>query len=371
MKIALDLTSLYDNLSGIERFALNISKSLITNDKQNDYILIFKNEIHEEFINYIDGNRIKSRIIKGKNKLITSQILLPLDLYRTKADKYIFLAFPAPMMFFKKGIINAIHDMTAWLYPETMSTKGLILFKFLIRKAMISSEKILTVSESSKKDINEIFPKNKIPIDIIYNGIDEKFINFKFKQDKANYVKSKYNIDFNYILCLGTIEPRKNITLLIDAYIELKKEYNIDLKLVLVGRKGWKYQDIIDKIESHNLTNEIIFTGFVDDVDLPYIYNMSDVFVFPSKYEGFGIPIIEAMSVGVPVIASNTSSIPEVICNNGILFETNNKDDLKDKIMSFLKIENDVKQQIINRGYKRSKDFRWDKEAMKLLKSWR
>lgn len=369
MKIVLDLTSLNDNLSGIERFTLNISKSLITNDNNHEYILIFKNEIYSDFKKIIDGSRVKVRIIKGDSKLLTSQLKLPLELYKVKADKYIFLAFPAPILFFKKGIVNAIHDMTAWLYPKTMSIQGLILFRALIIKAMLTSERIITVSQSSKNDIKKIFPKNKIPIDIIYNGVDDKFKNFKFNLNESNKVRSKYNLNFDYILCLGTIEPRKNITLLIDSYISLKKEYDTDLKLVLVGRKGWKYNDILNKIKDNNLEDDIVFTGFVDDEDLAYVYSMASLFVFPSIYEGFGIPIIEAMSVGVPVIGSNTSSIPEVISDSGILFKNNDKNDLKNKIIEFIDLKD--KDELINKGYKRVENFSWDKEAMKVLDAWR
>lgn len=366
MRILFDLTSLDDNFSGIERFTLNISKNLIKVDNENEYILVFKNKIHEEFKEIIKNKHIKVRIIKGKNKLITNQIKLPFELYKIKADKYIFLAFPAPILFFKKGIINTIHDMTAWLYPQTMSKKGLILFKVLIYKAMKNSQRIITVSNSSKKDIEKIFSKNDIPIDVVYNGIDSKFINFKFDKNVASIVREKYNLNFKYILCLGTIEPRKNIELLIDSYIELKEEKNILFKLVLVGRKGWKYNHIMDKIKFNNLENEIIFTGFVDDLDLPYIYNMAECFILPSIYEGFGIPIVEAMSVKIPVIASNISSISEVVNGCGILFENNNKDDLKNKIMDFLELDYDDKRRIISNGYIRAKNFNWEKECIKL-----
>ena len=368
MRVLFDLTSLDDNFSGIERFTLNICKNLIEYDNKNEYILIFKNKINEEFEKIIKKENIQVKVMKCKNKLIASQLKLPLELYKIKADRYIFLAFPAPILFLKNGIINAIHDMTAWLYPETMSKKGLILFKALIYKAMKTSQRIITVSNSSKKDIERIFPKNNIPIDIIYNGIDNKFINFNFNEKVASRIRKKYNLNFKYILCLGTIEPRKNIELLIDSYIELKKEKNIPFKLVLVGRKGWKYNHIIEKIKLNNLENEIIFTGFVDDLDLPYVYNMAECFILPSIYEGFGIPIVEAMSVGVPVIASNISSISEVLEGNGILFENNNKKNLKKKILEVINCEKNNLEKIKLDGYNRSKKFRWEVESKKLLK---
>lgn len=366
MKILFDLTSLDDNFSGIERFALNISKAFIEENKDNSYILVFKNRIHDEFKDISEKENVEIKIINGKNKLITSQIKLPINLYKIKADKYIFLAFPAPVLFHKKGIINAIHDMTAWLYPETMSKQGLLLFKTLIKKAMKNSERIITVSNNSKKDIKAIFPNSKIPIDIIYNGIDEKFLTFDRNDMKLKEIKDKYKINFEYILCLGTLEPRKNINLLIDAYIDLKKNREFKSKLVLVGRKGWKYNSILEKIKENNLEDEIIFTGFVDDDDLPYVYNGAKCFVFPSIYEGFGIPIIEAMSVGVPVIASNTSSIPEVVGENGMLFESNNKEDLKKNLLEFFELDENKIKTLKEKGLSRSREFKWNDEVKKM-----
>ncbi|EOU1829553.1 glycosyltransferase family 4 protein [Clostridium perfringens] len=366
MKIVIDLTSLDDNFSGIERFALNISKSFIEQNIKNEYILVFKNKLHDDFKEIAKTKNVYIKIIKGNNKLFFSQIKLPFELYKLKADKYLFLAFPAPLLFFKKGIINTIHDMTAWLYPETMSTKGLILFKTLIYKSMFSSERIFTVSNSSKQDICSIFPKNKIPINIIYNGLDKKFLEFKSDKDISYNIRKKYRLEGEYILCLGTIEPRKNIGLLIDSYIELVKEKNINYKLVLVGRKGWKYNSIIKKIKYNKLENKIIFTGFVDDIDLPYVYSEAKCFVFPSIYEGFGIPIIEAMSVGVPVIASNTSSIPEVLDKNGLMFKSDDKEDLKNKLIEFLSLPKEEVNRIKINGNIRAKQFRWDKEIEKL-----
>lgn len=364
MKILIDLTSLNDNFSGIERFAMSIAKEIIQLDRKNEYILIFKNEVYKEFKEYEHRKNIDFKIIKGKNKLFFSQVKFPIELYKIKADKYIFLAFPAPIIYFSRGIINAIHDMTPWLYPKTMSLKGLILFKALIKKASICSERIITVSNNSQKDIRSIFPKMKIPIDIIYNGVDLNLSNVKNNRKQLE----KYNIDGEYMLCLGTLEPRKNIMLLIEAYIELKNENKIKNNLVIVGRKGWKFKEIIAKVEKNKLEKNIIFTGFVENDDLGSIYANAECFVYPSLYEGFGIPLIEAMSCGVPIIASNSSSIPEVVGNAGILFENNNKKSLKKKILEFNNIDKKEIDIMKNLGYKQIKKFSWKKEGEKLIK---
>lgn len=366
MKIVIDLTSLADNFSGIERYALNISTEMLNNNDENEYILLFKNSIHSSYIKLLEKKNIKSIVIPGKNKLIFAQLTLIRCLYKIKADRYIFLAFPSPILFRKKGIINTIHDLTAWDYPDTMKTLSRIYFKFGIRNAVKVSKEILTVSKFSKKRIMGKFGNENV--NIIYNGVSEVFLKSDSKNNEQNIfdVRNKYVLPDKYLMCLCTLEPRKNLKLLIKAYVELRNENKLNLRLVLVGRKGWKIENLLNDIND-KYVNDIIVTGFVDDEDLPLIYKAANCFVFPSLYEGFGIPVIEAMYMNVPVICSNTSSLPEVVNECGILFENNNKDDLKIKILEFFnKSENEISN-ITKLAKKRSEEFSWCNEAAKLI----
>ena len=366
MKIVIDLTSLADNFSGIERYTLNISKEMIKIDKKNQYILIFKNSVHPSFNSIKDRKNVEVKILYGEGRVFFSQIKLAKALYKIKADRYLFLAFPGPILFRRRGIINAIHDLTAWDYPETMKFLSRIYFKAGILNAIRTSKNIITVSEFSKKGIMEKFNINNI--DIIYNGISEVFIENKetMNDTKKSKVKKKYSLPDKYFMCLCTLEPRKNIELLIRAFLELKQCNKIDEKLVLVGRKGWKIEKLLEEVND-KYRNEIIVTGFVDDMDLPSIYSMAECFIFPSLYEGFGIPVIEAMYMNVPVICSDSSSLPEVVNGNGILFKNNDKEDLKRRIIDF-KNENDViLSDFMIKAKNRAESFRWDKEARKLI----
>lgn len=367
MKILIDLTSLAENFSGIERYALNISKEIVENDKNNEYILIFKNNIHKSFLKFKNNENIQSKVIKGKNKLIFNQIILPKELYKIKADKYLFLAFPSPILFKRKGIINTIHDLTAWDYPETMKKSSRIYFKESIKNAIKVSENILTVSNFSQRRIEKQFSFNRV--NIIYNGVSDTFLEASNQEvfKLEDRIKRKYCLPREYFMCLCTIEPRKNIELLIKAYTELREENKTQLKLVLVGRKGWKVDNLLREVNEKYI-NDIIITGFVEDEDLPQIYIGAKAFVFPSLYEGFGIPVLEAMSLGIPVICSDTSSLPEVIGKNGILFANNNKEDLKIKMIEFLNKSEDYIQNLILLGKKRSMLFNWKNEAEKLIK---
>lgn len=367
MRIVVDLTSLADNFSGIERYALNISEQLINLDKKNTYIIFFKNNIHKDLLKYKENKNVEFKIINGGNKLIFNQVILLKELFKIKADKYLFMAFPSPLLFRKAGIINTIHDLTPWDYTGTMKFTSRSYFKASIRNAIKVSEKIITVSEFSK---NRIIDKFRIKeVDIIYNGVSDVFLkaseNLNFKLD--NKISKKYNLPDKYIMCLCTLEPRKNIELLVESYIELRKKNKIDLKLVLVGRKGWKVDKLLSNI-NENYSKDIIVTGFVDDDDLPQIYIGAKCFVFPSLYEGFGIPIIEAMSLGVPVITSNTSSLPEVVGDCGLLFINNNKDDLQLKIREFINMKMQEVEDLSLRSKERAKRFNWKIEAHKLIK---
>lgn len=361
MKIAIDLTSLNDNFSGLERYALNISKNLIKQDLENEYILIFKNEVFKDFISIIDDNKVKYKVIKGKNKLFFNQIKLPLELYKITADKYLFLAFPSPLVFRKKGIINAIHDLTAFLFPETMKRNSMIYFKCSIINAMKISETIITVSNASKSDILKKFTPKKIVV--INNGISDVFQNFNFNDEINSNIKKKYYLNEDYILCLGTLEPRKNLILLLEAFSELKRDGTISEKLIIVGRNGWKFDNILNELKIEDIQEDIVFTGFVEDEYLPYIYYNSKVFVFPSIYEGFGIPPIEAMYMGTKVICSNIDVLKEVCGEEIIYFENRDLDDLKKKLCIALNDSN--YDFLINK--ERAEKFKWSKESRKLL----
>lgn len=366
MRIAIDLTSLADNFSGIERFALNISKELITLDKINNYILIFKNSVHEEFKKFIDSENVEVKVLKGNKKLYFNQVILMRNLYKIKADRYLFFAFQSPILFRRKGIINTIHDLTPWDYPNTMKLLSKIYFKISILDSIKKSKEIITVSEFSKRRIKEKFNSNS---NLIYCGISDVFLNKENNYEESEVILNKYGIQNDYLMCLCTLEPRKNIDILVKSFIELKDEHKIsdDCKLVLVGRRGWKVEKLINEISSE-YSKDIIVTGFVDDEDIPLIYKKSKCFVFPSLYEGFGIPVLEAMSMGTPVVASNTSAIPEVLGKDyKYMFENNNKEDLKKKILEMLALDKDELKVISTKEKEKSKEFCWRSEAEKVL----
>lgn len=355
MKILIDLTSLADNFSGIERFALSITKELIKHEEHH-WILLFKNSVHKEFEDY----EVEKVVIKGTNKLIFNQIILPLKLAGMKADRYFFPAFPAPFFFFSKNAYNTIHDLSCWDCPGSNKKYMIWYFRIMYWKASLCNKKIITVSEFSKGRICSILHVKTENVSVIYNGISNQFNKDELSEEDTKNIKDKYNLPENYVLCLSTLEPRKNLRLLLDAYESLFNE-GITAEIVLAGRKGWKMDGFL-KDYSKDFLQHVHFTGFVDDEDLPAIYKLAQVFVFPSSYEGFGIPPLEALACGTPVISSDAASLPEILGAMAIYFKSS---DLK-ALIDMIKSKNYITKSI-NTDDAHLSRFKWSTQASKLL----
>lgn len=376
MRIAIDLTSLADNFSGIERYAMNIAKELIELDKQREhtYILLFKRRIHPEFERYRELENVAFKVWQGKNKLLFAQLLLPFHLYGVKADVFLFLAFQSPLLFRRKGIYNTIHDLTCWDCPETMKKHMEWYFKLAIRNALWVSEKIITISRFTGNRIIKKFHYRKDRLILAYCGISDVFMDYvrdqkiplsKEETEKRLEIRHKYHLPEQYLLCLATLEPRKNLPFLVKAYVELQEEEALDIPLVLAGRKGWKMDEFLNRIEEV-YRRKIIVTGFIEDADLPYVYHMADCFIFPSIYEGFGMPPLEAMAVGTMVISSDAASLKEVLGGAASYFRLGDKKELKEKMR--MGIRQEIKDVTVGEIKKRIGMFQWEVSAKKIMR---
>lgn len=368
MRVLVDLTSLADNFSGIERFALCITKELLSGSPKDDmtYILLFKNKIHQEFLG--NQSNVQISVLNGSNKLLFNQFVLPSALLKIKADYYFFPAFPAPFFFFKKNAISTIHDVGCWDCPSNNKKYMTAYFKLMYWKAAFGTKRVVTVSEFSKERISAVLKKIKSDITVVYDGLSDCFKNFKYDERMEKKAIKTYGLPLRYLLCLSTLEPRKNLRLLIEAYNQLLEEEKIDIDLVLAGRKGWYVDNLLSGLNESTVAR-IHFTGFIDDDLLPYVYRRAKLFVFPSIYEGFGVPPIEAMSMGIPVVSSDAASLPETLGDAAILFSNNDCEDLKKKILYVLRMN---QQELLTRrdkGIEQAHKYDWKREALKLKDS--
>lgn len=361
MRICVDLTSLSDNFSGIERFASSITKELIKN-REYKWILLFKNDIYRAFKDEYEN--VEKIVIKGSNKLIFNQVILPINLLRIKADRYFFPAFPAPFFFFNKNVFNTIHDLSCWDCPESNKKHMIWYFKIMYWKAALNGKQVITVSEFSKNRIKQILKVKEENITVVYNGISKQFDSNAITGSDEKKIKKKYLLPKKYVLCLSTLEPRKNLKLLLDGYEELFKNNHIE-EIVLAGRKGWKMDNFLKGYDREFLRH-VHFTGFIADEDLSSVYKLAEYFVFPSLYEGFGIPPLEALACGTRVVSSDAASLPEVLGEAVIYFKSQDVDDLKRAVRRENYLLGAEKSRYVKNGIYQSQKYRWDKEAQKL-----
>lgn len=357
MTIAIDLTSLSYHMTGIERYAMCITEKMIEQDNDNLYVLIFRDSIYPALEDKVDGKRVIAKIIHGNNKLLFYQIILPFHLYKIKADRYLFLGFTSPMIFRKKGIYNTIHDMGPWDSSETLKKLQKFYLRVTCKWSAKISQGIITVSEFSKGRIVNIlkYPKNEIRVipSAVYAGVVK---DYGISYEK---VRKEYNLPKKYIMTLSTLEPRKNMTILLEAFSNIMDK--VDYDLVLVGRKGWKMDGVLER---YNSKERIHITGFVADEHVSLIYKNALCFVFPSLYEGFGLPPVESLALGTPVIASDAASIPEVLMEQAVYFSNNSEQELEQILLN---VEENLEQMPHELNEYQKENYNFDKSAQKVL----
>ena len=263
--------------------------------------------------------------------------------------------------------VMTIYDVTFLKYPEYVNSVVQQYGK-RVKKCLQWTDLVITISESSKRDIVEYlnFDADRVwvtPLASRYAGEDGEWSNLE--QPQVDY-------DFSrpYLLFVSTLEPRKNIVAIVEAFNYLKEKYRIEQQLVLIGQKGWKYKPIFDAIASSPYNNEIHHLNYLGDRDVAWFYQHADVFVYPSHYEGFGLPVLEAMTWGAPVVTSNTSSLPEVAGDAALQIDPNEPLELAEAILQILE-SSEFRQTLIAKGKAQAKRFSWENTAKETLAAYR
>jgi len=351
------------NLVGVGTYGAEIIKYLYRIDKDSDYTIFLPNSPQNDLPP--ERNNWHYRVIPSKG--LWTFISLPLGILTNRKKLDIFFS-PTHYMprLVKTPRIVSIMDLSYLHYPEMFRPKDLFKLKKWTAYSVKNAHKIITISEFSKSEIIKYYQVSEDKIVVTYPGINELYKNAKVNPPAGG--KKKYNIINDYILFVGTLQPRKNIIRLLEAYkLASQGEVLQNIDLVIVGKKGWIYTQIFEKVKVEGLEGKIKFLDFVSSEDMPYIYSQAKCLVLPSLYEGFGIPVIEAMACGIPTVISNTSSLPEVGGNASIFIDPQNVDSIKNGILQTLSLSSSARKNIIEKGYKQIEKFSWDKSAQTVL----
>lgn len=294
-----------------------------------------------------------------KPRFLWSQISLPFYLSTHRnIDVFFAPAHYAPRKCPVPYVV-AIHDLAYFYYPQEFLKRDLYKLKSWTEYSVNKAKSVIAVSKTTKKDLLRHYALADKKVEVVYNGF-EKQIEKPLTKSETHALLKRLNLSpEKFILYVGTLQPRKNVVTLIRAFAKYHQQ-NPDYRLAIVGRKGWLYEDIYAEVEKLNLTESVVFTGFLSDAELAQMYTDALCYVMPSKYEGFGIPVLEAMAAGCPVISSFSSSLPEIGGEACLYFDPESVSDLTDKL-HIITVDHDFERELIGKGKERIKDFSWQK----------
>jgi len=340
---------------GVSVYTLNLLKYFKKNTHSK---LSFKVFLKEKPLDHLPqpSKYFSYEVIPGK--FLWSQIFLPLRLLKKDIDVFFSSAHYGPR-FCPVPLIVTIHDLSYIYYPQEFLKNDLYKLRNWTKYTVKKAKKIIAVSNTTKNDLIKVYKIPKEKIEVIYNGYN------RFQGIKASSFKEK-KFKRPYIFYIGTLQPRKNLINLIRAFYKFHQIYP-EFELIIAGKKGWLYQKIFEEVENLGIEDKVFFTDYITDHQLVFLYQNAFCLVIPSFYEGFGLPILEAMQFNCPVIASFSSSLPEVGGDACLYFDPQNINDLTEKLM---KLKNDLtlRKKMIKEGKKRIKLFSWKKCAEQTLK---
>lgn len=370
MKIGIDISQIVYEGTGVAVYTTSLVEALLRLDKENEYVLfgssLRKKTILKQFIKSLNAKNVNKKLFFLPPKILeflwNGIHVFPVESLIGKVDVYHSSDWLEPPTRSAKRV-TTIHDFAVFKYPETFSSRGgHDIVKNQKRKLHFVkrySDKIIAVSQNTKQDAIDILGISKNKISVVYEAAEPVYS--PRGEDDITRVKNKFKINGDYLLCVGTREPRKNLEKVIMAYKELVKAYP-DLVLVIVGKYGWGEDNLKFKIE--NLKMKIL--GFVEKEDLAVLYSGATAFVYPSLYEGFGLPILEAMACGCPVITSKIGSMKEIAGEAALLVDPENINDIAGAISKVIRGEK-VKEELKIKGLGRAGDFSWEKAALETL----
>lgn len=373
MKIGVDCRFYSPKFTGIGRYTYEIVQRIIKiNEKLVEpyRIVLFFNA--PEFVNFAESEYVKKNLVNCRHYSLEEQTKFLFKLNDENLDLMHFTHFNVPILY-RRPFVVTIHDLILHFFPGKKMNKfhHRLAYNLTLKCAAKRSKKIITVSNNTKDDIVQHLGVKSEKIEVVYNGVGENF------QKEVNVAEceqtlQKYGIlNVNFLLYTGVWRNHKNLIALLRAFSILRRKKAFHLKLVITGKPDPFYPEIKKTVKSLNLENDVVFTGLVDESELVHLYNGAVIYVFPSLYEGFGLPPLEAMRCGTPVAASRSSSIPEICGEESALyFNPHDPQDIADKIEELYK-DPAEQARLIELGFHRAGEFSWDKAAEKTFEIYK
>ncbi|MEK6279705.1 MAG: glycosyltransferase family 1 protein [Acidobacteriota bacterium] len=364
MRIAIDAHSVGTGLGGNESYATNLVEALAEIDPTNNYtIYVTKREALERFKDRWPNFSVKSTL--PHTPLIRIPLTLTGELRRNPVD-VLHVQFTAPPVA-PCPVVVSIHDLSFEHLPQTFMRRSRMQLRMTVRRSARQAAQVLTLTEYVRQDVTATYGISPEKITAVPLAAPSWFAPVQDDRELQR-VRQKYGIDGDYILSVGAIQPRKNLPRLLDAYSVLRRSQpEVKLpKLILVGKCAWLYDETLRKIRELGLTDSVNLTGYVPQVDLPALYSGTRCFIYPSYFEGFGLPPLEAMKCGAPVIVGNQTSLPEVVGNAAVLVDPFDIGDIAAGLTKVISDSN-LRRSLRTRGLERAKLFDWRETARKTL----
>lgn len=366
MKIAIHAADLdHDRIDGTRVYMWNMLKHFGEIDSESEFLLYHGEKFNPRLVPVSFKNYVVRSLGKALAWTQTNFV------FALKKDKPDLLWMPVQNIpFFKSKKLQTtvtIHDLAFKYFPKFFPFKDRFKLNLLAKISISRADRIIAVSESTKNDILKFYPKiSEEKITVVHHGFDKDLFERRSPALESEGVLKRYDlVSKKYLLYVGAIQPRKNLILLIEAFEKIKTIHS-DFKLVLAGAPAWREGGVLKRIEESVYKNDIVITGTIPFEHQPALYQHASVFVFPSMYEGFGIPVLEAFASQVPVVCASNSSLPEVAGEAALFFQTHDKEGLTGCIKRILDDEN-LRSELCSKGIERLREFSWEKCAKKTL----
>jgi glycosyltransferase involved in cell wall biosynthesis len=363
MRIGLDARALTKPNTGIGYYTLSLIRHLLAVDQENEYFLYSNRDYDQSQF----GSYPNVRFRPGRFGIGTLwvQIVLPWLMIRDRIDVFHSTQAMAPLLGRVPTVVTVL-DLIPILFPEQHDRQSNLAAK-LYSLVFNRAKKLIAISDSTKNDLVKVMGIKADKIKTIYLAADRNI--FRPHDDLAQ-IRLKYSLSKPFILSVGVISPRKNIQRLIEAYAALDRSLRRQYELVIVGKKGWQYEDIFNTIDRLALGDSVRYLGPVEPADLPLLYSSAQIFAYPSLYEGFGLPVLEAMACGTPVITSNVSSLPEVAGDAALYIDPTKTGELT-RALDRLLTDNGMQTEMRAKGFAQAKMFSWERCAKETLAVYR